>query len=384
MPDRRWPFVPLRDLATFQNGFAFKPADWGTEGTPIIRIQNLTNPDASINHTKRVVPPQYKVDPGDLLYSWSATLDAYFWSGEPAWLNQHIFKVLPKANVNIEYLYFLLKHVTEYLKARAHGSTMRHVKKRDFEGSLVPLATVDEQRRIVDILNHAQSIRHLKEQARTKANEIIPALFIDMFGDPAINEAGYPYFKLKEVADIGSGITKNTAQAKKIEDGMEVPYLRVANVKEGFVDLLEIKTIRISRSKLFRYRLEKNDLLLTEGGDPDKLGRAAVWSGEIDPVVHQNHVFRVRPKSKVNSIFLQSLMSSEYGKGYFLRQAKQTTGIASINKTQLSDFPVPVPPVELQAKYSARVEEVSGWIFSDCSVDYKAIEASLLNRFFGD
>jgi type I restriction enzyme S subunit len=152
--------------------------------------------------------------------------------------------------------------------------------------------------------------------------------------------------RLGDVAEIQTGIAKN----QKIEQNtVELPYLRVANVQDGYLDLSEIKTIKIPRSKLDRYKLRKDDILLTEGGDFDKLGRGAVWHGEIEDCVHQNHVFVVRTNpNRILPLYLSNLTSSFYGKKYFLTCSKQSTNLASINSTQLKAFPVIYSSLEEQ------------------------------------
>lgn len=211
-----------------------------------------------------------------------------------------------------------------------------------------------EQRRIVSILNRAAKIERLRTQAQERLREFIPALFMKMFGDQYQISTRYPQMALREIAEIASGITKG----RKIESEslIKVPYLRVANVQDGFLNLEEIKTIAIRRGEEQKYALVPGDLVMTEGGDPDKLGRAAVWNGELSYCAHQNHVFRVRPHTEmVLTDYLRDLAGSVYGKAYFLSVAKRTTGIASVNKTQLGGFPVPVPPMELQALYAKTV-----------------------------
>lgn len=144
------------------------------------------------------------------------------------------------------------------------------------------------------------------------------------------------------MAEIQTGFSKGGKTTGKL---IEVPYLRVANVQDGYLDLSEIKTVSLPESKLERYRLRKGDLLLTEGGDFDKLGRGALWDGQIDDCVHQNHVFVVRANEKVlDRRFLALLTGSEYGKRYFRSCSKQSTNLASINSSQLKAFPVPLPP----------------------------------------
>lgn len=125
---------------------------------------------------------------------------------------------------------------------------------------------------------------------------------------------------------------------------------------------------------------------MTEGGDPDKLGRAALWAGEIEACVHQNHVFKVRSdRARLSPAYLRALAGSAYGKAYFLSVAKKTTGIASINKTQLSAFPVPLPPLPLQQAFERRVQAVESILSQqvDASGKAKASFDALLSRAFG-
>jgi type I restriction enzyme S subunit len=130
-------------------------------------------------------------------------------------------------------------------------------------------------------------------------------------------------------------------------------------VQDRTLALTTVKTIEATENEIARYRLVKNDLVLTEGGDPDKLGRGALWQGEIADCIHQNHIFRVRlSQDVVHPIFINWLIGGPRGKAYFLRSAKQTTGIASINMTQLREFPLILPPMDLQRAFAARVTEI--------------------------
>ena len=179
-----------------------------------------------------------------------------------------------------------------------------------------------------------------------------------MFGNPVTNPKGWKICELDSFADIQSGIAKG----RKINpsEAVSVPYMRVANVQDGYLDLSEIKELEVLQTDVEKYSLRKGDLLLTEGGDPDKLGRGAIWYEEIQPCTHQNHIFCVRPDSGVaEPEYLSTLIGSQYGKRYFLRAAKQTTGIATINKTQLRSFPALLPPLSLQKKYTQAVMSIS-------------------------
>jgi type I restriction enzyme S subunit len=158
---------------------------------------------------------------------------------------------------------------------------------------------------------------------------------------------GWVIKKLETLAVIQQGISKG-----KIFKNVETvfyPYLRVANVKDGYFDLSEIKLIQLPVTDLDRYAIEKDDVLITEGGDPDKLGRGSIWNNELERPVFQNHLFRIRsnPKDLIPQ-FLFNVLQSHRTKTYFLGSAKQTTGIASINSTQVKSTPILLPPISDQ------------------------------------
>jgi type I restriction enzyme, S subunit len=231
-----------------------------------------------------------------------------------------------------------------------------HLYPKDVDVLEIPLPPLTEQKRIATILDKADAIRRKRQQVMKLANEFLRATFLDMFGDPVLNPKNWEEKLLGEIADIASGVTKGRKfNGKKT---ISVCYMRVANVQDGYIDLNDIKEIEALETDIDKYSLQSGDILLTEGGDPDKLGRGAVWKGEIDPCIHQNHVFRVRvEKSIAYPEYLNALIGSSRGKRYFLKAAKQTTGIASINMTQLKGFPVLLPPKNLQKQYGDLVKK---------------------------
>ncbi len=160
--------------------------------------------------------------------------------------------------------------------------------------------------------------------------------------------------QLGSCADIASGVTLGRSLNSPV--AIELPYLRVANVQDGYLELREIKTVSILPSELNRFALKVGDVLMNEGGDFDKLGRGAVWEGQIEPCLHQNHVFRVRcDDSKLLPAFLAAYSSSVRGKSYFVQASKQTTNLASINSTQLKAFGITCPPVAEQLLIAQRL-----------------------------
>ena len=165
---------------------------------------------------------------------------------------------------------------------------------------------------------------------------------------------------LVDVAEIRTGIAKNSNIS--VIDPVLVHYLRVANVQDGFLDLSEMSKIQVSRNDLTRYAVLPGDMLMNEGGDLDKLARGSIWRGEFSPCVHQNHVFVVRCGSTLSPEFLSVWTGTAPARRYFLLAGKQTTNLASINKTALGRLPVAVPSYPEQRAIAGALSDVNALI----------------------
>ena len=159
--------------------------------------------------------------------------------------------------------------------------------------------------------------------------------------------------QLVELAKVRSGIAKNSN--KTISNPVLVHYLRVANVQDGYLDLFEMSMIEVNREDITRYAVLPGDVLMNEGGDLDKLGRGSIWHGEFTPCIHQNHVFVVRCGSQLAPDYLNVWTGTAPSRRYFLVAGKQTTNLASINKTALGQLPVGLPSTKVEQEAIAEV-----------------------------
>lgn len=376
-----FPTVLLGELAEFQNGAAFKPSDWEGTGTPIVRIQNLTNPSSDINLTNKTVDQKYWIENGELLFAWSASLGAHFWHGNRAYLNQHIFKVTPKQGVLKDYVYFLLQNITEHLKTQTHGSTMKHVTKKVFERTPVPLPPLIEQQRIVDILNHASSIRRLREQAQTKIKKIIPALFVEMFGDPASNPKGWDVVKVGDCinsADYGSS-------KKAAEEEVGLPVLRMGNVTyDGVLDLSSLKYVELDDVEIEKYRLLEGDILFNRTNSKELVGKTGIWDGRYDAIA-ASYFIRLRANTdKIHPKYLWAFFNMAYMKKKLFETARGAIGQANINAKEVKDFEIGLPPLELQIEFDRRLKELSSISSVSAAADTVAehLSNALLSKAF--
>jgi len=207
-----------------------------------------------------------------------------------------------------------------------------------------------------ELLTRIQRHREAIEGVRSSTRGLSAAAPEPVVSDalPSLSD-GWVWARLDAIADIKGGITKD--KKRNPEDCELLPYLRVANVQRGFLDLSEMKEIPVPRESVTALLLEPGDVLFNEGGDRDKLGRGWVWNGQIRRCVFQNHVFRARfyLTDSMEPKFI-SWYANTFGQDYFMAKGKQTTNLASINKTMLSAFPVPIAPLDQQKRIVAEIE----------------------------
>ena len=273
--------------------------------------------------------------------------------------------IIRNSIINPDYLMFCFRsqYFREFMLSNVSGvgGSLMRAQPKFVKKYPVPIAPIAEQHRIVA---HIESLFFKLDEAKEKAQAVMDGFelrksailhkaFTGELTERWRKEHGvgldsWEETKLIDVSFLQTGLMKGKRFSGKT---ILMPYLRVANVQDGYIDLDEIKTIEVDESNVDRYMLQQGDVLFTEGGDFDKLGRGAVWECQIPNCLHQNHVFAVRPhKEKLNPYFLSFQAGSQYGKKYFLSCSKQTTNLASINSTQLKNFPVKIPLIEEQLK----------------------------------
>jgi type I restriction enzyme S subunit len=221
-------------------------------------------------------------------------------------------------------------------------------------GRLVPQDPDDEPASVL-LEKIAEAKARLVNEGKARKQKPLPEIAYDEY--PFYIPTGWVISRMDDITDIQSGIAKGKKLSGK--QSTWLPYLRVANVQRGGLDLSEVKEIEIACDEAERYSVKKRDLLITEGGDWDKVGRTAIWNAEIDPMAHQNHVFRARLiLDEQNEKWIEKYLNSGFAREYFADSSKQTTNLASINKTQLRSCTVPIPPLEEQQRIIEKIDEL--------------------------
>lgn len=257
------------------------------------------------------------------------------------------------------YLCYYLQSANYYtqLKNSITGTTRKRISRKNLGNIEIKIPSDKKQEEVIKQLDLIVEIIDNKKKKLQLLDTLVKSRFVELFGNVFLNTMKWEEHSLELIADIVSGITKG--RKMKQQTLMEVPYMAVSNVKDGYIDWTTIKTIEATEQEINQYRLLPNDVLMTEGGDPDKVGRGAIIRKPLENCIHQNHIFRVR----LNTTYILPEFFAEYlqhqrAKRYFLRCAKQTTGIASINMKQLRALPVLIPPIELQNQFADFVVSV--------------------------
>ena len=341
----------LIDICDIQYGYAFDSKCFTDDFCypPLVRIRDVKR-GYSETYYSGDYPKEYVLASGDLLVGMDGEFNIARWKCDGALLNQRVCKLIAKKGTNEEYLRFAMTKALKEIERRTAFVTVKHLSAKELNKLQLSVPDLSEQNRVAKILSRLEKVIDLRRQELQKLDNLIKARFVEMFGDMYLNSKGWSEAKLESMADVVSGITKG--RKTKSEDLTEVPYMAVSNVKDGYIDWTTVKTIEATQQEIEQYRLLADDVLMTEGGDPDKVGRGAIIKEPLENCIHQNHIFRVRlDESVVLPEFFAEYLQHQRSKRYFLGCAKQTTGIASINMTQLRALPVLIPPLSKQEEF---------------------------------
>ena len=378
----KWKTESLGEIALMTSGGtpSKKNPEYYEKGTiPWVRSGELENGaicDTEIKITQvGLENSSAKIFPkGTLLIAlYGATIGKLAWLDIEACTNQAVCGIFENEKVSLKYLYYyLLLHRPDLIK-QGIGGAQANISQTILKKLMVSYP-VDrsEQMRIVarieelfsELDNGVETLRKTKQQLAVYRQAVISAAFPEMTDENTV--------RLDEIADISGGITKGRDLSK--QETVHLPYLRVANVQNGYLDLSQMKTIELKVIEKEKYLLRSGDVLYTEGGDRDKLGRGTVWNDEIPNCVHQNHVFKARlDLNKANPRYVAYWSMSAFARNYFYNKGKQSVNLASINKTVLSALTLPLPSLPEQ---EATLREIESRL-SVCDSIEKTVDTAL-------
>ena len=369
----------LGDLATYINGYAFKPADWGDTGLPIIRIQDLTGNSYQLNRYDGEYPERIEVNDGDVLISWSASLGVYVWQRGKALLNQHIFKVVfDKLPVNKEYFVFAVEHKLAEMESKTHGATMKHIVKKDFDGTTIPYPPIEKQAEIADHLRRITSLIDKQTEQLLLLDQLVKSRFIELFGDPKQNPKGYP---VKEFDEISVLITDGEhATPRRTDKGIYL--LSARNILNHALQLDDVDYIdeeeytRIAR----RVVPQAGDVLISCSGS---IGRCCVVPEELRFQMVRSAAL-IRFDDTIKPVFAEWLITSDELQRQISMSATQSSQ-ANLFQGKIRKLRGYVPPMELQNQFAAFVEQTdkSKLAVQKGLQELEILKKSLMQQYFG-
>jgi len=232
------------------------------------------------------------------------------------------------------------------------GSLSPTINWRDLCKLEFEIPTIEEQRELSPILWGMNRLKAAYSNLLQQMDALVQSQFVEMF----INTCEYPTVHLNEVSVVTSGLTKNP---NRPTFHRKMKYLRVANVLYDQIDLEDVQEIGVQDAEVEKASLHAGDVLFVEGnGSPDQIGRVAVWDGQMEPMLHQNHIIKARPDSgKVNPRYIMHYFMTTDGRNQILSSAKTTSGLYTLSLSKIAEFTIPLPPMEAQQSFIALVDQ---------------------------
>ncbi|MCJ8214434.1 restriction endonuclease subunit S [Aeromonas veronii] len=352
-----WPMVKLKNCCTIVGGATPRRDEksfWDSPDIPWVTPKDISNLKNKVIHDTPEYISQLGFDKsatfmlpeGSVLLTSRAPIGNLAVTGKPMCTNQGFKSLVPNPDVDCTYLYYCMLANIEKLQALGNGATFKEVSKKVVEDFEIPLPPLDEQKRIAAILDKADAIRQKRQQAIALADDFLRSVFLDMFGDPVTNPKGWDVRLFGDISD--SQLGKMLSQKSK---GGNSPkrYLRNANIRWRHLDLNDLLEMDFNHNELLKFKLEKGDLLVCEGGE---IGRCAIWNEQINDCYYQKALHRVRPNLElVTSIYLQEYLYSMSLKNAFSETVSEVT-FSHLTSEKIKLLRVPVPPLELQKKFN--------------------------------
>lgn len=380
--------VRLGDVATYINGYAFKPSDWSDSGVPIIRIQDLTGNSYQANRYSGEYAKKYEVLPGDVLISWSASFGVYIWTAEKAVLNQHIFKVVfDKCEVDKSFFVHQVQNILESAESSSHGATMKHLTKPVFDALPFHLPPLDEQRRIAATLDKVSDLIAKRRAQLDKLDELVKARFMEMFGDPYINSMAWKKIKIKAAVTVEPQNGMYKPQSDYVTDGSGTPILRIDGFYDGIVtDFSSLKRLRCNDNEKQKYLLKENDIVINRVNSIEYLGKCAHITGLIEETVYESNMMRMHfDPVRFNPVYVTHLLCSRFVYDQVINHAKKAVNQASINQKDVLDFDIYQPSIERQNVFADFVNRADqSKLTIQQSLDkLEILKKALMQEYFG-
>lgn len=300
---------------------------------------------------------EYTFEPNKLIFGTGGSASLHY-ASEPFATSTDCYVIEAKElNVDVKYVYYYLKNNFQILEDGFKGAGLKHISKDYLSNIMIEYPNIEEQQRIVNILDKAEEIRTKKKLANEKLDEFLKSTFIDMFGDPMSNNINIKKEKLgKYLVYVQNGISRR----RKIPQNIGNLVFRIKEIRENYIDYSDINRIPLNEKEKDKYKINNNELLFIRvNGNKDYVGRNAVFRGYIEDAYFNDHVMRVKIEERyMNPIYLSRFLNMSFGKEEIRKYIKTSAGQYTINQQGLSSVELTIPPIEQQNQFAQIVQKV--------------------------
>ena len=380
----------LGEICNFINGKAFKPSEWEKEGLPIVRIQNLNDENAEFHFYSQAIDDKYIINDNQLLFSWSGTpgtsFGAFFWNRGKAVLNQHIFKVIPKININLDFLKYLLNGNLDIIISKSHGGVgLQHITKGELEKIIVEIPDYEKQKYVVRTLNLVTEIIKYRKEQIEELEKLIKSKFVEMFGNPINNSKKIKIEDMTNICEIIDGDRgKNYPKAEEFYEKEYCLFLNAKNVTNNGFSFENCMFITEEKDKSLRKgKLQRGDVVLTTRGT---LGNIAFYTEDIpfkNIRINSGMVILRMNKEKINEIFFIEQFRLQLDK--IKNKVANGSAQPQLPISKIKSIKVIIPKIEEQNKYANFVQQINKqkFIIEKSLKKLRKMQESLMNKYFG-
>lgn len=360
-----WKWDSIGNYAKIKSGYPFdseKFSDDPTGRQPLIRIRDILR-EYTNTFTDECCPEEYIIHAGDILIGMDGDFNAGKWNGDDALLNQRVCYIQSNSNCLLnDYLYYYLPGILKMINNATPSVTVKHLSANTLRKTQIPLPPLAEQQRIVDRI---ESLFARLDEAKEKAQAVVDSfetrkaailhkaftgeLTAKWREEHGVGMESRGTRELAECFEIVSGIQKTPARSPKDNP---VPYLTVANVYRGRIDLSDIRYFEVTSKEIEKLKLQDKDILIVEGnGSGNEIGRCAIWHNELPLCIHQNHIIRMRRKTAdILPEYALHYLNSEAGKSIMRERSKTTAGLFNLSAGKIKTIPLPMASLDEQSE----------------------------------
>jgi len=378
----KWPMMRLGEIIEIKKGTKIEPCDNLNGNIRYIQIEDLRSNNnikfCSGSENKRYVI----ADEEDLIIAWDGANAGTIGYGLNGAIGSTLalLRVCKKGIFDVRYLGEYLKSKFDYLQQNCTGATIPHINRLILENIKVPVPPIIVQKHVADTLDKTQEIIDGYKKLLAELDNLVMAVFYEMFGDPGTNDKNWEVVKIKDLAKkIQYGTSKKASTEK-----LEYPILRMNNITySGELDLSDLKYISLSDKEKEKYLVHKGEILFNRTNSKELVGKCAVFKYDY-PMAYAGYLIKLTPNEKTNGEFISAFLNSKYGKALLKSMAKNIIGMANINAKELGNIRIYLPPLDLQNKFAdivTKIEEQKALVKQAIS-ESEHLFNSLMSEYF--